>query len=86
MEPLAGGVEERYSRPFAPGATRRVLLVERELPELHEAAEVIDSQEVEQLELALEPFHPPGEAGARVLRPVEHRHAPTLPLGMILRR
>ena len=86
VEPLAGGVEERDPRAFAPEAARRIHLVERELPELHEAAEVVDAQQVEQLELALEPGQPPGKPRARVLRPVEHRHAPALALGMILGR
>ena len=85
-EPLAGRVEERDSGPLAPESLRGVVLVERQLPELHEAAEVVDPQQVEQLELALEPRQPPGIALCRVGRPVEHRHAPALALRMIQRR
>ena len=61
-KPLASRVEERHARALAPGSLRRVVLVERQLPELHEAAEVVDAQQVEQLQLALEPRQPPGDS------------------------
>ena len=52
-------------------------------PELDEAAEVVDAEEVEELELALDPREPPGEAVGRVGRPVEDRHPPALPLRVV---
>ena len=65
---------------------RRVGLVGRESPELHEPTEVIDPQQVAQLELAFEALEPPGEAVGLVLGPVEDGHAPALSLGMVERR
>ena len=43
-----------------------------------EGAEVVETQAIKQLQLALEPLHPPGKAAQPVPEPGVHRRAPEL--------
>src|SRR5262249_59889310 len=69
---------ERGARPAAPAAAERRRPTGRYDPVGHEAAEVIDAREVDELARAAQPFDPPAVARPSELGPVVERVAPEL--------
>ena len=74
------GVEHRAARPAPPAAAERVARAGRHRPVGHEAAEVVDAREVDELEGPPQARHPPAVAAPLQRRPVVDRVAPQLAL------
>src|SRR5207249_9236647 len=70
--------EQVRSRPGYPSTLLGRLLAERHLPGGAEAAKVIESNDIDQLERRLHPVHPPGVAGLSHRLPVVVRVPPEL--------
>ena len=74
--------KRRCPRAAVPASLERVGCAARDRPVGDEPAEVVDPGDVDELERAPEPLHPPAEALVAHRAPVVHGLAPELALGM----
>ncbi len=75
------GLEERQARPFFPFPEACIVCSCRNAPIVVEGAEMVDSHDVEQLQLSFQAFEPPGKTILLVHGPIVERIAPTLAFG-----